>query len=91
VKLREVSYGFCRWPVEVLFELQGNMYLDTGFEKFARADSLEVGCLLHLLSEGDGVMSDRVFDDSSFAGTTTTTTPAMATTTTAAATNTCRF
>ncbi|KAK1613061.1 hypothetical protein QYE76_036734 [Lolium multiflorum] len=53
------------WPVDVLFDGQGYMYLDTGFDKFARDHNLKVGCLLHFLYEGDGDMSIRVFDDSS--------------------------
>jgi hypothetical protein len=46
VNLREASCGFCRWPVDVLFDQQGKMYLDAGFEKFARAHNLEARCLL---------------------------------------------
>jgi hypothetical protein len=39
------------------------MYLDANFEKFARARSLEVGCLLLCLYEGNGDMSVSVYDD----------------------------
>jgi hypothetical protein len=64
VNLREDSCGQCRWPVEVLFDGQGKMYLDTGFEKFARIHGLEVGCLLLCRYEGDCNMSVSVFNDS---------------------------
>jgi hypothetical protein len=65
VNLREVSYGSCRWPVEVLFDGQGKMYVDAGFEKFAAPTSRRSDrCLLHCLYEGDGDMCVTVFDDS---------------------------
>jgi hypothetical protein len=53
--------------VEVLFDGQGKIYLDTGFDKFTRDHSVEVGCLLHFIYEGEGKenMSFRVFDESS--------------------------
>jgi hypothetical protein len=40
------------------------MCLYTGFEKFARTHSLEVGCLLICRYEGGGDMSVDMFDDS---------------------------
>jgi hypothetical protein len=42
------------------------MYLDASFEKFARAHSLEVRCLLLYHYEGDDDMHVSVFDDSSY-------------------------
>jgi hypothetical protein len=54
-----------RWPVDVLFDKQGKMYLDAGLKMCARTHNLEVGYLLHYLYEGDGDMTVRVFDDSS--------------------------
>jgi hypothetical protein len=33
LQLREASCNFCRWPVEVLFDEQGKMYLHTGVVK----------------------------------------------------------
>jgi hypothetical protein len=59
--LREASCGFCWWPVKVLFNRQGQMFLHTGWEKFARAHNLEVGCLLNFVFEGDGELSVKVF------------------------------
>ncbi|XP_051230192.1 B3 domain-containing protein Os03g0212300-like [Lolium perenne] len=65
VHLREASCGFCHWPVEVLFEGQGSMYLNRGFDKFSREHNLEVECLLHLFYEADAEMNIKVFDESS--------------------------
>jgi hypothetical protein len=63
LQLREASYNFCRWNVEVLFDGQGKMYLHTGWDKFARDLELEPGCQLTFLYEGDGEMIVKVFDD----------------------------
>ena len=63
MRLWEASCGSCRWPVEVLFDGQGKMYLHTGWEKFARAHNLAAGCLLTFLYEGDGEMAVKVFDE----------------------------
>jgi hypothetical protein len=64
VNLGEDSCSECWWPVEVMFDGEGKIYLDAIFEKFARAHSLEVGCLLLCCYEGDGDMSVSVYDDS---------------------------
>jgi hypothetical protein len=42
------------------------MYLEIDFDKFSRDHKLEVRSMLHFLYEGDGDMSVRVFDDSSY-------------------------
>jgi hypothetical protein len=34
INRREDNCNECRWPVEILFDLQGKMYLDGGFKKF---------------------------------------------------------
>ncbi|KAM0899137.1 hypothetical protein ACQ4PT_021444 [Festuca glaucescens] len=65
MNLREASCGQWQWPVEVLFDRQRKMYLDAGFEKFFRTNSLEVGCLLVYRYEGNDDMHVSVFDDSS--------------------------
>ncbi|XP_051229171.1 B3 domain-containing protein Os03g0212300-like [Lolium perenne] len=41
---------------------EGKMYMHTGWDKFARAHNLEVGCLLTFLYKGDGEMIIKVFD-----------------------------
>jgi hypothetical protein len=41
------------------------LYLDAGFEKFARTHNIEVRCLLLWRYKGDGDMTVGVFDDSS--------------------------
>jgi Na+-transporting NADH:ubiquinone oxidoreductase subunit NqrF len=64
VNLREASCCQCRCPVEVLFDRQGKIYLDAGFDKFDRAHNLEVGCLLLCHYEGDDDMCVNVFEDS---------------------------
>lgn len=66
LQLWEARCGFCRWPVKVLFDKQGKTYLHTGWDKFARADNLEAGCLLTFLYEGDGEMIVKVFDKTSY-------------------------
>jgi hypothetical protein len=65
LQLREAKCGFCRWPVEVLFEGQGNMYLHTGWDKFTSSHNLEVGFLLTFLHEGDNKLIIKVFDKTS--------------------------
>jgi hypothetical protein len=42
------------------------MYLHTGWDKFARAHNLEVGCLLTFLYEGVGEMIVKVLDKTSY-------------------------
>jgi hypothetical protein len=64
--MREASFGCCRLLGEVLFDGQGKVHLDAGFEKFACAHSLEVGCLLLCHYEGVGDMQVSVFEDSSY-------------------------
>ncbi|KAK1627672.1 hypothetical protein QYE76_001987 [Lolium multiflorum] len=63
--LREVGCGFCRWPVDVLFNGHGKMYLHTGWEKFACFLDLQAGCMLTFSYQGDEEMSVKVFDDTS--------------------------
>jgi hypothetical protein len=41
------------------------MYLHTSWEKFARAQNMEVCCSVNFLHKGDGEMSVKVFDDES--------------------------
>ena len=41
------------------------MFLQTGWEEFAREHNVEVGCLVHFFYEGDGNMIVKVFDDES--------------------------
>jgi hypothetical protein len=65
VHLWEASCGFCRWPIEVLFNGEGRMFLHTGWEKFARAHNLEVACLVNFKWEGDNELRVKVFDDTS--------------------------
>jgi hypothetical protein len=63
--LREANCGFCRWPVEVLFDGEGHMFLHTCWEKFASAHNLEVGCLVNIKWEGDDELRVKVFDNTS--------------------------
>ncbi|KAK1618007.1 hypothetical protein QYE76_023524 [Lolium multiflorum] len=56
LQLWEASCNFCGWPVEVLFDGQGKMYLHMGWDKFARDLALEPGCQLTFLYEEDGEM-----------------------------------
>jgi hypothetical protein len=65
LNLREVDCGFCRWPVDVLFNGRGKMYLHTGWEKFACFHDLEADRVLTLSYQGDEEMSVKAFDDTS--------------------------
>jgi hypothetical protein len=42
--------------------MPGHLYLHTGWEKFARAHNLEVGCFLNFLYKGEGELSVKVFE-----------------------------
>ena len=61
--LWEANCGFCCWPIEVLFNGEGRMFLHTGWEKLAHAHahSLEVGFLVNLNWEGDDELRVKVF------------------------------
>ncbi|KAK1621294.1 hypothetical protein QYE76_026865 [Lolium multiflorum] len=65
LQLREAGCGFCRWPVDMLFDGRGKIYLHTGWEKFARLHDLQDGCVLTFSYQGDEEMSVKVFDDTS--------------------------
>ncbi|XP_051221049.1 B3 domain-containing protein Os03g0212300-like [Lolium perenne] len=65
LQLWEAGCGFCRWPVDVLFDGRGKMYLHTGWEKFVRFHDLQDGCVLTFSYQGDKEMSVKVFNDTS--------------------------
>jgi hypothetical protein len=46
LQLREAGCGFCRWPVDVLFDGRDKIYLRTSWEKFACYHNLQAGCVL---------------------------------------------
>jgi hypothetical protein len=48
VYLRAADCGPRLWTVEVLFDGQGRMYLDKGWENFTIAHGVDFGCILHL-------------------------------------------
>jgi hypothetical protein len=48
--------------MEVLFDGQGRMYLDKGWENFTIAHGVDFGCFLHFKYEGDDVLTVKVFD-----------------------------
>ncbi|KAK1616800.1 hypothetical protein QYE76_022317 [Lolium multiflorum] len=62
VYLRAADCGPRLWTVEVLFDGQGRMYLDKGWEKFAIAHGVDFGWFLHFKYEGDDVLTVKVFD-----------------------------
>jgi hypothetical protein len=64
VTLREASGGRHLWDVEVLFDGEGRMYLDRGWERFARAHDLGLGNFLVFSYDGDAVLTVKVFDGS---------------------------
>ncbi|KAK1602741.1 hypothetical protein QYE76_008300 [Lolium multiflorum] len=65
LQLREVGCGFCRCPVDVLFDGRVKMYLHTVWEMFARFHDLQGSCILTFSYQGDEEMSVKVFDDTS--------------------------
>ncbi|KAK1626495.1 hypothetical protein QYE76_000810 [Lolium multiflorum] len=62
VYLRAADCGPRLWTVEVLFDGQGRMYLDKGWENFAIAHGVDFGCFVHFKYEGDDVLTMKVFD-----------------------------
>ncbi|KAK1647598.1 hypothetical protein QYE76_065403 [Lolium multiflorum] len=62
VYLRAADYGPRLWTVEVLFDGPGRMYLDKGWENFAIAHGVDLGCFVHFKYEGDDVLTVKVFD-----------------------------
>ncbi|KAK1668665.1 hypothetical protein QYE76_056824 [Lolium multiflorum] len=70
VYLRAADCGPRLWTVEVLFDGQGRMYLDKGWENFAIAHGVDFGCFLHFKYEGDDVLTVKVFDGTMKATTT---------------------
>ncbi|KAK1621001.1 hypothetical protein QYE76_026518 [Lolium multiflorum] len=61
--LREAACGYYRWIVDVIYDARGKMYLNIGWEKFARHHSLEAGFILLFSYFGDKDMSVKVFDE----------------------------
>jgi hypothetical protein len=62
VYLRAADCGPHLWTVEVLFDGQGRMYLDKGWENFAITHGVDFGYILHFKYEGDDVLTVKVFD-----------------------------
>ncbi|KAK1698273.1 hypothetical protein QYE76_014970 [Lolium multiflorum] len=61
IHLREAACGYYRWIVDVIYDARGKMYLNIGWEKFARHHSLQAGLLFSYF--GDRDMSVKVFDE----------------------------
>ncbi|XP_051214123.1 B3 domain-containing protein Os03g0212300-like [Lolium perenne] len=61
--LQEAGCDCYRWPMDVLFDGFGKMYLHTGWLKFAHYHDLEADCVLTFSYLGDADMSVKVFDD----------------------------
>ncbi|KAK1650393.1 hypothetical protein QYE76_068198 [Lolium multiflorum] len=61
--LREAACGYYRWIVDAIYDARGKMYLNIGWEKFARHHSLEAGFILLFSYFGDRDMSVKVFDE----------------------------
>ncbi|XP_047064538.1 B3 domain-containing protein Os03g0212300-like [Lolium rigidum] len=64
VKLREASGGRRLWDVAVLFDGEGHMYLERGWQPFARAHDIGLGNFLVFSYDGDAVLTVKVFDGS---------------------------
>nr|XP_051220589.1 B3 domain-containing protein Os03g0212300-like [Lolium perenne] len=61
--LREAACSYYRWIVDVIYDARGKMYLNIGWEKFARHHSLQAGFILLFSYFGDRDMSVKVFDE----------------------------
>ncbi|KAK1696852.1 hypothetical protein QYE76_013549 [Lolium multiflorum] len=61
--LREDGSGCYRWIVDVIYDARGKIYLNIGWEKFARYHRLEAGFVLLFSYFGDSDMSVKVFDE----------------------------
>ena len=61
--VREDGCRCCRWIVDVIYDARGKMYLNIGWEKFARHHSLQAGFILLFSYFGDRDMSVKVFDE----------------------------
>ncbi|KAK1682612.1 hypothetical protein QYE76_043460 [Lolium multiflorum] len=61
--LREASCGYYRWIVDAIYDAHGKMYLNIGWEKFARHHNLEAGFILLFSYFGNRDMSVKVFDE----------------------------
>jgi hypothetical protein len=57
--------------MEVLFDGQGRMYLDKGWENFAIVHGVDFGCSLHIKYEGDNVLTVKVLTEQCAGSTTT--------------------
>uniref|UniRef100_A0ACD5TVZ3 Uncharacterized protein n=1 Tax=Avena sativa TaxID=4498 RepID=A0ACD5TVZ3_AVESA len=65
VKLREAGGGQRRlWDVEVVFDGEGQMYLERGWEQFAREHDVHQGHFLIFSYDGEAVLTVKVFDGS---------------------------
>jgi hypothetical protein len=62
VKLREASGGRRLWDVAVWFDGEGHMYLERGWEQFARDHDLGLGNFLVFSYDGDAVLTVKVFE-----------------------------
>lgn len=61
--LREAACGYYRWIVDMIYDARGKMYLNIGWEKFARHHNLKAGFILLFSYFGDRDMSVKVFDE----------------------------
>jgi hypothetical protein len=62
VKLREAGGGRRLWDVEVVFDGEGRMFLERGWERFARDHDLGLGNFLVFNYRCDAVLTVMVFD-----------------------------
>ncbi|CAM0871951.1 unnamed protein product [Alopecurus aequalis] len=62
VKLQEAGGGRRLWDVEVVFDGKGDMYLERGWEQFARVHDLGLGNFLVFSYDGNTVLTVKVFD-----------------------------
>jgi hypothetical protein len=63
-RLDMANCGPLIWLMEVMFDGEGQMNLNKGWEKFARVQSVELGTFVHFKYEGDDVLPGKVFKKS---------------------------
>ncbi|KAI4994496.1 hypothetical protein ZWY2020_034137 [Hordeum vulgare] len=63
MKLRQAGNGLCRlWDMEVVFHIDGSMYLDRGWKQFVRAYDLRYGYFLVFRYDGNAMFTVKVFN-----------------------------
>ena len=60
--LRAADCGPRFWTVDIWFDGEGRMYLEKGWEIFAKVHGVDLGWMIHFKYEGDDVLTLKMFD-----------------------------